>query len=1454
MRKIIALSLALLLSFTVLANHASADSSFVLEPKKPEVFVKENLPNVLKDWTVWSLDGTEKSKCDFAYNNYNDKYCYYISNLDIDINGKEADFVQDVKILDKGYVLLPGSVEVFPVNVWVDGKNMNIISRAGRPYVYLDKGEYKIEGKLKSKEEVRYLFIPNNAAILNIKKQGIAVANPAIDYSGVLRLETQSTAKSETDDLSVFVYRKITDNIPVMMTVRLNLNVTGKERVENLGRIIPQNFSLSSINSSLSIYVQKNGDLIAEVKPGYSNVDIMLRQNNDSLDFVLDNSPVEQEIWVFESDKSRRVIQAPLSLHSVQTQNVPMPSEWKRLPAYEVNKNQSFTLKAISYDNKNLDSLVLNRNIKLSFDGSFYSIQDNINADFKEDGRLLLKPPFKFYSSSINSEPQAITYTSQNKEPGIEVRKGQVNITNVLRVENEKSIPAAGYDREFNNVSWNLELAPGYKLFYASGVDTVSNSWVSNWNLLSVFIVALLTVCFFYLFGFARAFLGLVLLALLHPIFPQFTTLAFVLCGLLFLQRNIKPDIKIYGFVSYIRYTLLAFLSIAVFVFVVKHLRGAIYPSLDMGMGSMFMVFISYKFLIYFYVYSLVGYIIYRIFANHTYETWRKVLYTIGVFIITFICSAVVFAVINGIYYMGVTGYADNTFAGGGSYGVSGVMRSSAPMVAQSYEFVEEMAAADYDYDDGYYKERGDLKKSIAGLAKNKASNLNQKLLNDSSMKKYQSINVARNVAQTGVGFPTWSDYNSSIRLFIKGPVVEGDNFKLYLLSPCVNIILAFLRAALVIFALIWLFDAKNVKPNFGEKGNGVMKKLFTASILGLMLLNPLNAKAEDIIPSSEVIKKMEDKLTREYVPSCLPECVSIPDGVIYNNGDNVTVKINFHSNETLVVPLPVLRADGSGFVRLSGINLNKAEAKNTLKKDDGIFVLINKGINDIEMNYVLDENTDRFILSSKIRINHAEGKLDGLSFSENKSGSQTFQINRMKKVAAVRKTSELSKMDIDTFFVVKRNFDISAMWQVSTNVVRTNNLSEAATIEVPLLEGEKVIDTDGTLTSGKIRISFAPRESAKSFVSLLPVEQDIILKSPVKINNYKEEWTFNVDYTWSFKYSGLTPTVSNDNNISFKPNAGESLEFKIFRPSNVDGYVITFDKVDYNISYGRGVIDANISLNMRASDAGVHDITIPENAEVKELIVEGRQYPVTVNGNKLAVPVVQGSNSISFKASIKNKLGSYVKFPEFDLTAPAVNITQSAQVPLSRWVLFTSGPTKGPSVLFWSMIPAWLIIAFVLSRYKAAPLSFAQWFILLLGLTQTSLLFMVIIIIWFIALGVRDKFSDGLKFKKLFQLAIPFLTLLFVYSLFSGIYSGLLGSWSMRITGNSYVSGEFLKLTWYQDVTMGALPMPKIISLPVWMYRCFMVIWSTWLAVYFVKWIKWGFSAYVKDSVWNNK
>lgn len=1391
-------------------------SSFVKEQTYNKPFEQEHLPEALKGWDKWVMDGVLSDNCRYSYNNKNKQFCFFLSELSLDISPKSLEFTQNVTLLADGYVQIPGSVGSFPVKATVNNKDFPIILKGGKAYVNLEQGKYTIVGQIKSMEEIRNVIVPENAAILNVYKLGVEVKNPTVD-NGVLRLETKSTARGETDDLTVFVYRKIYDDIPLSMNVHLSLNVTGKERVENLGKIIPENFALVSINSNLSTYVHKNGDLMVEVKPGNNIVDISLRQISPSLDLKLDNSPVEQEIWVFENDDTRRVIQVPVMLRSVQAQNTSLPQAWKRLPAYEVSKGNKFTLKAIPFDKNRPDSLRLQRDIKLAFAGDLYSISDNISGTFYDDERLSVVSPLTFYSSSINGEPQAITSTKDNPDSGIEIRKGSANIQNILRVENSnKNIPAAGYNKIFDSVTWNLQLAPGYKLFYASGADSVSNSWISNWNLMSVFLVALLTVSVYHLFGFWKALVAAGAFVLICPVFFAFIAISFIICGVIFIQRHIEEDKKVQKFLSFIKYSLCLFLLIASFAFAVNHLRQAMYPGLESVSMTFLMNFIDYRFLAIFYLVSVVVYMFYNVYKNPQRSMTRKVVYTILFFLFI---------------------------------GFSGIVSIAGYFLSYGY-FPDRY---DTFYEESVDTFRSSSVKEVAYAAPSVAKMKSSSLL-DKGYAKYQSLNAIKNIAQTGVGFPSWTDYKNKSTLYINGPVDSGDIFSLYLISPTINVILSFMRVILGFVVLYWLLDKRVIMRNINLKN--ISQKLAVLAFV-FLLFNPLSARAEaGSIPSDSMLKELETKLNRNYIPSCIPDCISIPEASLTQSNKELVLSFKVYSNDdNLVLPLPTIKSAGVGYAKLQKLIKNGVNA-DIVSENNILYVPIDKNTNIFELYYELDDSSNSFIFSSYIPINYIETNLSDFSLSamgDNNQKLQNFQINRVKKnedSVIVQEKEEVSRLEPETYFIVYRTFDISSIWEVKTKIVRINNLTEVSSFNLPTLSGEKILTTDGVLLKDGVRLSFSPNEKEKELVSIVPVEQDITLKSPQATMGYKEIWKFKIDNIWSFKYDGVTQSSSNNQYITFNPYYGEVLNMSIVAPNSVDGYVVTIDDVNQDTSLGRDVLETNISLKLRASESGVHDIVLPENTSIKSLTVGGKTYPITINDNVFTIPVVQGVNNISFTAETKEAIGNVISIPEYDLNAPMVDIKQSVKVPYKKWILYIDGPVKGTAVLFWSMLPVWLIAALALSCFKFMPLKFIHWFVLLLGLSQTSLIFTIIIVLWFALIGLKSKLGAKSSIEKILQVAIPLLTLAFIYSLFRGVYSGLLGNWNMNIQGyRSYLSSGFANLGWYQDISMGKLPTPKVFTLPIAIYRTIMVLWSIWLSVYFVRWARWGFAIYNNEN-----
>jgi hypothetical protein len=197
-----------------------------------------------------------------------------------------------------------------------------------------------------------------------------------------------------------------------------------------------------------------------------------------------------------------------------------------------------------------------------------------------------------------------------------------------------------------------------------------------------------------------------------------------------------------------------------------------------------------------------------------------------------------------------------------------------------------------------------------------------------------------------------------------------------------------------------------------------------------------------------------------------------------------------------------------------------------------------------------------------------------------------------------------------------------------------------------------------------------------------------------------------------------------------------------------------------------------------------------------------------------------------------------------------AVNARVSFKMPRNRWILWTAGPRLGPAVLFWSYLLVVALAAFGLGKVPWTPLKTHHWLLLGLGLTQATPLVAIMIVGWFLALGLRERhtFTGGWLYFNVTQLLLAGWTLCAMAGLYSSIEQGLLGIPQMQIAGNG--SSDFL-LNWTQDRIGQAMPQPWVLSLPLLVYRSLMLLWALWLALALLRWLRWGWSCFSKDELW---
>ncbi|MGL4209161.1 MAG: hypothetical protein ACRCTY_07210, partial [Candidatus Adiutrix sp.] len=119
----------------------------------------------------------------------------------------------------------------------------------------------------------------------------------------------------------------------------------------------------------------------------------------------------------------------------------------------------------------------------------------------------------------------------------------------------------------------------------------------------------------------------------------------------------------------------------------------------------------------------------------------------------------------------------------------------------------------------------------------------------------------------------------------------------------------------------------------------------------------------------------------------------------------------------------------------------------------------------------------------------------------------------------------------------------------------------------------------------------------------------------------------------------------------------------------------------------------------------------------------------------------------------------------------------------------------------------------------------------------------------WLLALGWRE--SSPLPPKplvfNLLQIGLLALTVAALIAIYMGIEHGLLQNPNMFIKGGQSYGQQ---LRWFTDRSL-QLPQVYVLSVSVWFYKALMLIWSLWLALSLINWLKWGWASFSKGSLW---
>ncbi|HEC11903.1 MAG TPA: hypothetical protein ENI80_01400, partial [Acidiferrobacteraceae bacterium] len=549
---------------------------------------EDRVPEPLKPWVEWALYGEEQKTCPFIYNNEKQRHCAWPSDLQLDLDKRRGQFKQRWQVHSESWVVLPGNQKHWPQSVGVNGKPAVVLNRGGRPTLKLLAGTHALDGEFVWDRLPESLTIPSTTGLVSLKINRRAVPFPDLDTKGRLWLRERDTGSGKAkvgDRVEVQVYRRVEDSIPMQVTTRLDLSVSGTQREVVLGPALLADAIPLKLKSALPARLETDGRLRIQVRPGRWQIDLVVRFPGQltKLSAPKANAPwPKDEVWVFDARTALRLVEVQ-GLTTIDPRQTNLPEGWRNLPAYRMGEKDVLTLKVLRRGDPlpEPNALNLRRTLWLDFDGGGYTIKDKISGRMTQGWRLAMQGPTRLGRAAIDGEPQFITHLRGEAEDGIEVRRGTIKLEADSRLDAAgRSLPVVGWNQDFQSVSGELNLPPGWRLLGARGVDKVPNTWLQRWTLLDLFLVLIAAVATLRLWDWRGGLLALVTLGLIwhEPGAPQNVWLN-ILAAIALLR--VLPANRFRSVVTWYRNASLLALVLIAIPFMINQVRTGLYPQLE---------------------------------------------------------------------------------------------------------------------------------------------------------------------------------------------------------------------------------------------------------------------------------------------------------------------------------------------------------------------------------------------------------------------------------------------------------------------------------------------------------------------------------------------------------------------------------------------------------------------------------------------------------------------------------------------------------------------------------------------------------------------------------------------------------------------------------------------------------------------------------------------------------
>lgn len=699
-------------------------------------------------------------------------------------------------------------------------------------------------------------------------------------------------------------------------------------------------------------------------------------------------------------------------------------------------------------------------------------------------------------------------------------------------------------------------------------------------------------------------------------------------------------------------------------------------------------------------------------------------------------------------------------------------------------------------------------------------------------------------VIPTGPGLPDWQW--RTLSLTWSGPVAQDQLLRFYLLSPRVNLLLALVRCVLLLGLIAGVLDWRQQWERLRKRLAPAAALLFCLAVVGQT--GTVEA-AQTCFPPPELLDGLRERLLEK--PDCQPFCADISRMEITASQEALQLMLKVHAARSTAVPLP---ADRNAW-HPDQVLLDNAPMSGLARDSAGrLWGLIPAGLHTLVLlGQIENQGVVRLPLPlSPHTVSFSGDGWQARGISEEGQAGASVELIRVQAENAAGDEGRPGGA-LPVFLHVERAFDLGLSWRVRTTVTRVTPLGTPVVIGVPLLDDETMTTAGFQVDNGQVLVNLPPDKKTAVYASTLPVRPTIRLVAP-KAVPWTESWVLAAGPLWHCEFEGIAPVHHQDDEGRWQPQwrpwPGERVTVEVTRPKPVQGQQLTIDRADLVLTPGRRFGKGELALRIRSSRGGQHTIVLPEKANLQLITINGKSLPVRQEGRFITFPLQPGEQRVAVQWHQLAPFSAWFKTPEVRIGGKAVNVQLSLHMPAKRWILMTGGPRWGPAVLFWSYLVVLVLTALALGRMNVPPLKTWQWFLLALGLTQIPVPMALIIVGWIVVLSLRDHSrmpSHWLPFNTV-QIGLAVWTAAALVCLFAAVKAGLAGQPQMQIAGND---STHLLLNWTQDHSGETLPRAWVFSLPTWVFSLLMLIWSLWLALALLRWLKWGWQCFSKDGLW---